>query len=132
MTFSRWVFRVAGLYGVLVLTPFYFMEEQIGRDDPPAITHPEFFYGFVGLALAWQVAFLIISLDPARYRLLMLPAVLEKAAFAVSAPVLFAFGRVSGLVVAFSVVDGLLGLLFVIAFCVTPATARETASERLQ
>jgi len=47
MNYARWVFRVAGVYGLLVITPMYFMEEQIGVDSPPPINHPEYFYGFI-------------------------------------------------------------------------------------
>ena len=49
MKFARIVFLVAGIYGLLVVAPQYFLEARIGRDTPPAITHPEFFYGFVGV-----------------------------------------------------------------------------------
>jgi hypothetical protein len=128
MRFARWVFGVAGVYGVAALTPFYFMEEEINREK--TISHPEFFYGFVGVALAWQVAFLVIALDPIRYRLFMIPAVLEKASFAIAVPILFAFGRAPGVVLAFSLIDGLLGLLFAVAFWLTAGLPRETASER--
>lgn len=41
--FARRVFTAAAVYGILVLTPQYFMEARIGRDYPPAITHPEQF-----------------------------------------------------------------------------------------
>jgi len=83
--FARRVFLIAGIYGLLVLAPHYFLEAKIGRDHPPEITHPEFFYGFIGVAVAWQVAFLIIARDPVRYRLIMLPGILEKVAFGVAA-----------------------------------------------
>lgn len=114
--FARWVFQIAGIFGLIVLTPQLFMEERIGLDDPPAITHPEFFYGFVGVAVAWQIAFLIIARDPLRYRPLMLAAVVEKASFAIATAVLYANGRLSPLVLTFGAIDGLLGMLFVIAF----------------
>ena len=52
MKFARWVFLVAGIYGLIVITPFYFMEGVLGGVTPPALTHPAFFYGFVGTALA--------------------------------------------------------------------------------
>jgi len=68
MRVARIVFRVAGVYGFLALLPQYFMEQQIGRDYPPPITHPETFYGFIGIALAWQAAFLVIARDPVRFR----------------------------------------------------------------
>src|SRR5258708_4887618 len=76
--FSKWVFRLSGIYGIVVLLPFYFLENQIGIQTPPAITHPEYFYGFLGIALAWQVAFLIISFNPLKYRLFMVPSMAEK------------------------------------------------------
>ena len=68
MKFAKIVFRIAAIWGVLVLTPLYFMFNLIGRNDPPPITHPAFFYGFIGAGLAWQIAFFIIATDPARYR----------------------------------------------------------------
>jgi hypothetical protein len=68
MKFAKMVFLVAGIYGLIVLLPSYFLKEQIGRDYPPAITHPEYYYGFVGLAVVWQILFLVLSRDPVRYR----------------------------------------------------------------
>src|SRR6185503_235028 len=98
MTFARRVFLIAGIYGLIVLVPQYFLEAKTGRDFPPAITHPEFFYGFIGVAAAWQVAFLIIARDPVRYRLMMIPAMLEKLSFGIAAIVLFLQERVPGLI----------------------------------
>lgn len=42
------------------------------------ITRPGFYYGFVGLGLAWQIAFLVIAQDPVKYRLMMIPSMVEK------------------------------------------------------
>src|SRR6185436_341363 len=103
--FARWLFRLAGIYGLLVLLPQYFLENQVGVDHPPAITHPEYFYGFIGVGVAWQVAFLVIGQDPPRYRLLMIPAVLEKATFGIAAIVLFAQQRLPGAVLGFGIID---------------------------
>jgi hypothetical protein len=50
MTFARWTFRLAAIYGLIVLLPFYGLEQRIGHDTPPPITHPEYFYGFIGAA----------------------------------------------------------------------------------
>src|SRR3712207_4414010 len=94
--FPSLVFRIAGIYGIVVLLPQYFLEERIGRDYPPPITHPEHFYGFVGLALVWQLVFLLIARDVRRYRALMPLAVLEKLAFGVPALALYAGGRLAG------------------------------------
>ena len=48
MRFAKRVYRVAGVYGFIAIVPLYFMEGRIGHDTPPAITHPEYYYGFVG------------------------------------------------------------------------------------
>jgi len=117
--FARRVFLAAGAYGLVVLLPQYFLEDQIGRDYPPPITHPEHYYGFVGLALVWQLAFLLIARDPVRYRALMPIAVLEKAAFAVPTFLLFASGRVAGATTAVAGIDALLGVLFFAAWRAT-------------
>ena len=112
MTFARRVFRFAGIYGLIVLPPQYFLEVRIGQDTPPPITHPEFFYGFLGVAIAWQVAFLIIAHDPLRYRPLMLAGVAEKVSFGIAALALFVQQRVSEAVVAFGALDMVLGAAF--------------------
>ena len=84
MNFARRVFRIAAIYGILALAPQYFLEENVGRDFPPPITHPEHFYGFVGVALAWQFLFLVIANNPVRFRPAMPVAVVEKLAFGVA------------------------------------------------
>jgi hypothetical protein len=125
MVWTRRVFWIAGLYGLLALSPQYFLEQRIGVDSPPAITHPEYFYGFVGIGAAWQVAFCIIATDPMRYRLMMIPSALEKFSFVIAVAVLFALGRVPTLMCAFAATDAVLGTLFLIAFARTG-----TGSER--
>jgi hypothetical protein len=119
MVFARRVFLVAGIYGLLVLVPQYFLEAKTGRDYPPAITHPEFYYGFVGVALAWQVAFLIIATDPARHRLMMIPSMLEKISFGVAAIVLFAQGRLAPLLLAAGIGDLVFCAAFIVAYLQT-------------
>jgi hypothetical protein len=120
MKFAKIVFWVAGIWGLLVLTPLYFMFDLIGRNDPPPITHPGFFYGFVGVALVWQIAFIFIATDPARYRPLMIPSVLEKVSFAAAVIILVLQGRMHKSDLVFVCTDLLLGLLFVIAYFKTP------------
>ena len=119
MKFAKYVFLLAGVFGVLALAPMYFMEAQIGRDFPPAVTHPEFFYGFVGVGLAWQVAFLLMSRDPVRYRPLMLAAVLEKLSFSLAVFALYAQARAPALLLPFAATDFLLGALFIASYMKT-------------
>jgi len=112
----KWIFLVAGLYGIAVLLPQYFLEGELARRFPPPPNHPEQFYGFLGVALAWQLAFLLIARDVRRYRAFMLPAVLEKAGFGVAAVVLYLQGRVVPLVLGAGILDLLFGVLFLLAF----------------
>jgi hypothetical protein len=119
MLFAQRLFLVAGVYGLFVLPPMYFMERSIGENDPPAITHPEFFYGFIGVATAWQVAFLIIAIDPVRYRLMMLPGILEKLGFGIAAVVLYAQDRLSGQMLLAGIGDLVFAVLFGVAFVQT-------------
>jgi hypothetical protein len=113
---GRWIFRIAGIWGLLVVTPMYFLEHLIGQDQPPAITHLEFFYGFIGVTLAWQMLFLIIASDPIRFRPAMLAAMIEKVTYAVAVAVLFAQHRVAPMVVLFAGIDAVLLVLFILAY----------------
>ena len=120
MRFAKIVFWVAGIWGVLVITPLYFLFDIIGQKDPPPITHPGFFYGFAGCALAWQIAFCCIATNPVRYRLLMIPSVLEKATYAIAIITLVLQGRTNHHDLLFACTDSLLGLLFIVAYFKTP------------
>jgi len=119
MKFARIVFWIAGIWGLLVITPLYFMFHLIGQQDPPPITHPGFFYGFIGCALAWQIAFCFMATDPMRYRPLMLPSILEKATYAIAIVTLVMQGRTRPTDLLFAATDSLLGILFVIAYLKT-------------
>jgi hypothetical protein len=122
--FARRVFTLAAVYGLVVLVPQYFMEERIGRDAPPPITHPELFYGFLGVAIAWQLCFLVVARDPTRFRPVMVPAIVEKLAFGLPAIVLYSQRRISGAVLFFGAIDLLLATLFFISSRRTAASAR--------
>jgi len=119
MRFAKIVFWIAAIWGVLVITPLYFMFDLIGRNDPPPITHPGFFYGFAGAALAWQIAFFFIAKDPLRHRPLMIPSMLEKFGYGAAVVILVLQGRMHSSDLVFGAVDLLLGLLFVVAYLKT-------------
>ena len=121
MKFAKIVFRIAGIWGLLIITPLYLLFDLIGRKDPPPITHPGFYYGFVGVALVWQIAFLVISTDPVRFRPLMIAAILEKVAYAVPLLILISVKRTSPNDLVFAAIDLLLCGLFVSAYLRTPA-----------
>jgi hypothetical protein len=114
--FATYVYRIAAVWGFLVLTPLYFMFDRIGEADPPPITHPGFYYGFVATALTWQVLFAVISVNPRRYVGIMPVTVLEKAAYALTVVVLYARGGMHGSDLVFAGTDTCLGILFAAAF----------------
>lgn len=107
------------------------MEEKLARDFPPPFSHPEQFYGFIGVALAWQLAFILIASDVERYRLFMLPAVAEKLLSSVSTLLLYVSERITAMVAAPAVIDLLLALLFMFAFwhCRPLGVARHACPE---
>jgi len=124
MKFAKIVFWIAAIWGFLALTPLYFMFDLIGRNDPPPITHPAFFYGFVGTALVWQIAFILIARNPIRLRPVMIVGVLEKCAYSIPAIALYLQHRLHSSDLVFPFVDILLGILFVIAFIRTGAAVK--------
>jgi hypothetical protein len=128
----RWLFWTAGIYGVVVLLPDYFLRNRMDHDYPPAITHSEYFYGFIGVGLAWQVAFLIIATDPRRFRPLMIPGVLEKFSFAGAIAILFASNQVPTALGYFALVDFVLGSLFLLAFRTVGKRASNSDTARIK
>lgn len=122
--FARHVFRWSGIYGLVVVLPLFLLEARIGQDHPPPITHPEFYYGFATVTLAWQVAFLVMATDPVRYRPLMPVAVIEKGAYVVTIAALALTRGLAASTLATAAIDMILGILFVVAWRRTPAPAR--------
>jgi hypothetical protein len=120
MRFAKWVFLLAGIIGVLMLVPPYFLEERFGQDHPPPINHPELHYGFFGVGLSWQFMFLVIGSDPIRFRRAMIPAMMEKASFAVAIPILYTLERISVTWVGFALFDAMWLLLFIVAYLRIP------------
>jgi len=121
MKFAKIVFWIAGGWGVLMFTPLYFIFNLIGRQEPPPITHPGFYYGFAAMALAWQFGFFVIAIDPARFRPMMIPGAAGKFGWGIAVVLLFMQHRISVGDTALGIVDLLLALLFLIAFAKTPA-----------
>lgn len=81
---------------------------------------PEIYYGFGSLGLAWQIAFVLIATDPLRYRPLMwIAAVFEKFFFSFILIVLM-LRHIAGVHwIPAAVIDGSLGVAFLIAFRIT-------------
>jgi len=127
MKFAKWVFIVAGIWGISVLTPFYWLVDVTGRRYTPPMDYPHFFYGFISVALVWQIAFLMIGTNPARFRQWMILAILEKLGYVTTLAVLRLQDRISSIDVQPLAPDLLLGILFIVAFV---KTRPEAASAR--
>lgn len=121
MRFARIVFIVAGVWGIAVLTPIYFLVDVTGRQYARPAEYPQFFYGFLSVAIAWQIAFLVIGSNPPRFRPLMIPAIVEKLGWVAGLAILHGQGRVSAVDAQALWPDLMLGLLFIAAFAKTPA-----------
>jgi len=116
MKFARTVFLLAGIWGVLVITPLFFIFDLVGKQDPPPITHPGFYYGFATTALAWQIAFFVIASNPLRLRPLMIPSFFEKLSYLTVVVVLYLQGRMRVPDLVLGIVDLMFGVSFLTAF----------------
>ena len=119
MRFAKIVFIAAGVWGIAVLTPLYRLVDVTGREYRPPTDYPHFFYGFLAVTVAWQIAFLVIGSNPARFRPLMLAAIVEKLGYVATLAVLHGQGRISATDAQAVVPDLLLGILFIVAFAKT-------------
>src|SRR5438477_13166748 len=123
MLFAKRVYLWAGIWGLLVIIPGFFNEPAIAKQQPPALTHVEYFYGFYTVALAFQILFLLMSRDPVRHRALMPACMLEKFGYVVAMTVLLALGRIPHIIGIFAAMDLVWALLFIVAYRKTTAAA---------
>lgn len=115
MNFARWVFRIAGFYGIIVLAPMFFFERQMAPDA----VHPVFFYAWVSVGLTWQILFLVLSMNPIRYRPMMLVCILQKTTAVIAIPWLYGLGRVANMWLGAAASDLVFAVLFLAAYLAT-------------
>jgi hypothetical protein len=113
--FTKSVFLLAGISGVLLMAPAFFLERWAGEFDPPTVNHPEYYYGLIGVVLVFQFFYLLIATDPIRYRPVMVLGALGKGTFAATVVVLYVAGRVAPLWLGFVAFDGTWVVLFLVA-----------------
>jgi hypothetical protein len=126
MRSTRIVYGLAATYGFVSLVPLYFLLDKIGRDAPPALNHPEFYYGFLGVALLGQIIYVLMATDPVRYHPIMRIAVMEKFVHTAPVLILYSFGKVHPNIMLPSLVDPIFGILFIIAYFRTRDLARQS------
>jgi hypothetical protein len=116
MRLAKWVFLLAGVSGILVVAPPFFLEGMSAEYDPPPVNHPEYYYGFFGVTLVWQLVYVLIGTDPARFRPVMLLAALAKTSFVVAVVALYVAGRVAPRMLGFATFDATWVVLFLVAY----------------
>ena len=115
MRAAKLIFSIAGIYGLVILLPLFLAEPWL----IPAPSRPEDYYGFLGAATVFQLVYLAIARDPARYRPLMPIASLAKLSFFIPVAILWAQGRSPAATLIFATVDLLLGVAFLAAWRAT-------------
>jgi hypothetical protein len=121
MRVIKTIFLLAGISGILLTAPAFFLEQWAGGFNPPPVNHPEYYYGLVGIVLVFQLFYLLIATDPVCYRPVMLLGALGKGWFAVTVVVLVVMGRTAPFWLGFVAFDGTWVVVFLIAFARTPA-----------
>jgi hypothetical protein len=120
MRFAKIAFRIAGIWGLLIIVPLYFLFDATGIHNPPAITHPEFYFSFFGVTLVWQLAFFVIASNPIRFRPFILIAILEKLIYILTISILYLQHRVAANQLLWVGTDSILCLLFIASWIKTP------------
>ncbi|MFL5297538.1 MAG: hypothetical protein ACJ798_14245 [Phenylobacterium sp.] len=119
MRFAKWVFTLAGIYGLVTIPLTYFAEGQLARRYG-ALGQPLWFYGFLSVVLVFQLVYLQTGRDPVRYRPFMLLSLLAKLSFVVTAAAMYAVGRTPVEQALVTGPDLIWSALFVIAYLRTP------------
>ena len=121
MRFAKFAFIGAGVWGLVVIAPLYFLFDISGQEYVLPASYPHFFYGFLVVTTAWQIAFLLIGSNPVRFRPLMIPSIVEKLGYVVAVAVPHGNGYISNAEAMTAAPDLLLGVLFVAAFVKAPS-----------
>lgn len=111
---ARKVFLAACAWGALTLLPLPFLRTTI--EQAGSLSHPEYFYGFIGVCVAFQFIFFLVARRPAHYRALMPCCALEKMLFAGPTAVLVAAGQTPPSLLLFAGVDTVFLVLFLCAY----------------
>ena len=101
------------------------MRPRRGSTTHPPLPTLSTDYGFIGVAVAWQLVFFLIARDPIRYRPIMLAAIFEKASFGLPAIALYLTGRLHLEMLLAGLLDMSLGVLFIMAYARTATVSHD-------
>jgi hypothetical protein len=116
MKLAKWIFLIAGIFGLISTIPLVFTEKIM------LVKQPEFYYGFVFLDICLQVVYILISTSPTRFRPMMIPAFLAKVSGTTALTWLYLADRVSFQWMAIGSADGVFAILFLIGYFKTPSS----------
>jgi hypothetical protein len=116
MKLARIVYWIAAVYGFAMILPMFFTEQSVSAQNPPAITHAEYYYGFASITLTWQILFVMIALRPERYHAIIGLSVVEKLALVPGFLILFPQGRYPQMWIPALLIDLVFCGLFVAVF----------------
>lgn len=112
--FARYVFLAACAWGAVTLLPLPFMRHAIENGVP--LTHLEYFYGFIGTAIAFQFVFWRVASAPREFLAMMPACILEKIAFGLPVVCLVIRGHADPSLLLFGGMDLVFSALFVVAY----------------
>jgi len=115
MKFAKWVFIIGGIFGLLAIIPLYFIENRIA----PGLKYPEFYYGFIGINIIWQIVYIYISTNPSRFRPIILFAFFVKILGVISISWLILIERTEPWWCGIIITDLIFAVLFLSAFRTT-------------
>lgn len=108
MTFARWSFALAAIYGLIACGSLFFRA--------PLSAETQWLFAFTGAAGATQFAYALIASDPRRYRMVIPIGIVSKLSFAAPMALLVARGAIPQSAAVFAAIDVALALVFAINF----------------
>ena len=124
MKFAKWVLIVGGIFGLLAIIPLYFIENQIA----PGLNYPEFYYGFIGINILWQILYIYISTNLSRFRPIILFAFFVKILGVISISWLILTERTETWWYGIIISDLILAIMFVTAYRITGRILKNSSS----
>jgi hypothetical protein len=113
MRFAKIIFGIATLLGLAGCAMYYFQPGSPG------------YYGLIANSFSLQLVFVFIAYSPQRFRIMMIPAAIGKLLWVPTLIFLHFFGHLTLAELLYSgIPHGVLGILMLVAYVVTPSPAR--------